>query len=105
LERWPIPRVNAGHAAQRHDLGFPQILGVDLVFATQALALTRQQSVTGRADGGGRHATDQRDVLLLASLAGQLKARLPGTDALAASQGVDLLLGRHTRGGMGVKYL
>jgi len=37
-----------------------------------------------RADGARRHALHQRDVLVFAFLVGQLKARLPGADALAA---------------------
>jgi hypothetical protein len=68
-----LARVDARTAAQHHDLGFPQVFGMHLVLLAQ---------VVGKAGGGGRHAPDQRDILVLAFLLGQLRAVLPIADRL-----------------------
>jgi hypothetical protein len=67
--------VDAWHAAQSHDLRLPQVLGIDLVGSVQ---------VAGELDGSRADAAHQCHVLILALSIGQLEARLPLTDRLAA---------------------
>jgi hypothetical protein len=53
--------------------------------------------VAGEFDGGRTEAAYQRDVLVLAFLIGQLKARFPIASCLAAPQCVNFLLEWNTR--------
>ena len=93
-DRWAVQRlqsfavvgVDAGRAAQGHDLWLPQVFGIKAMFAAQ---------VTAEFNGRRTNATDEGDIFLAAQLQSQFESFGPGADRLAATEFIDLLLAGH----------